>query len=320
MQLYKKAGAKYFCSMGVHHDNFDLWNSKYQPRWNAVASGPKKDIVGLFRKAAIKQGMKFAVSEHLGFSYNWMAAAHTSDKTGPYAGVPYDGADPQYADLYHALPKDYDYSKLTPLGMSLASPDSWKQLYYRRIKDLIDQYEPDLLYTDGGIMFEEYGLNLVAHLYNASAKRNKGKVESIYTSKGTAGLRGGDLCAWTSSGALRRESRPTPGRPTPVSAPCTTTRPYLEEGKYKSPKMVIDMLVDIVSRNGNLLLNFPLPNSGALDSDELKILDEITRWMAVNSEGIYSTRPWKIFGEGPVARAPPPVPGPAVQREQTART
>ena len=65
MQLYKKAGAKYFCSMGVHHDNFDLWNSKYQPRWNAVASGPKKDIVGLFRKAALKQGMKFAVSEHL---------------------------------------------------------------------------------------------------------------------------------------------------------------------------------------------------------------------------------------------------------------
>ena len=184
MQLYKKAGAKYFCSMGVHHDNFDLWNSKYQPRWNAVASGPKKDIVGLFRKAALKQGMKFAVSEHLGFSYNWMAAAHTSDKTGPLAGVPYDGADPQYADLYHALPKDYDYSKLTPLGMSLASPDSWKQLYYRRIKDLIDQYEPDMLYTDGGIMFEEYGLNLVAHLYNASAKRNKGKVESIYTSKG----------------------------------------------------------------------------------------------------------------------------------------
>jgi alpha-L-fucosidase len=74
---------------------------------------------------------------------------------------------------------------------------------------------------------------------------------------------------------------------------------YLEKGTYKSPKRVIDMLVDIVSRNGNLLLNFPLPNSGALDSAELKTLDEITRWMAVNSEGIHSTRPWKIFGEGP---------------------
>ena len=74
--------------------------------------------------------------------------------------------------------------------------------------------------------------------------------------------------------------------------------------QHQTPKTIIDMLIDIVSRNGNLLLNFPLPNSGELDAEELKILDEITRWMAVNSEGIYSTRPWKIFGDGPAASAP----------------
>ena len=298
MQLYKKAGAKYFCSMGVHHDNFDLWNSKYQPRWNAVASGPKKDIVGLFRKAALKQGMKFAVSEHLGFSYNWMAAAHTSDKAGPLAGVPYDGADPQWADLYHALPKDYDYSKLTPLGMSLVSPDSWKQLYYKRMKDLVDQYEPDMLYTDGGIMFEEYGLNLVAHLYNSSAKRNKGKVESIYTSKGRKDCVEG-TCVMDIERGVAEGISPNPWQTDTCLGTFHYDKTYLEEGKYKSPKRIIDMLVDIVSRNGNLLLNFPLPNSGALDSYEVKMLDEITKWMAVNSEGIYSTRPWKMFGEGP---------------------
>jgi alpha-L-fucosidase len=298
MQLYKNAGAKYFCSMGVHHDNFDLWNSKYQPRWNAVASGPKKDIVGLFRKAALKQGMKFAVSEHLGFSYNWMAAAHTSDKTGPLAGVPYDGADPQYADLYHALPKDYDYSKLTPLGMSLTAPDSWKQLYYKRIKDLIDQYEPDMLYTDGGIMFEEYGLNLVAHLYNASAKRNNGKAESIYTSKSRRDCVEG-TCVMDIERGLAEGISANPWQTDTCLGTFHYDKTYLTEGKYKSPKRVIDMLVDIVSRNGNLLLNFPLPNSGALDATEMKTLDEITRWMAVNSEGIHGTRPWKLFGEGP---------------------
>jgi alpha-L-fucosidase len=81
--------------------------------------------------------------------------------------------------------------------------------------------------------------------------------------------------------------------------------PLFATDPYKSPKRVIDMLVDIVSRNGNLMLNFPLPNSGMPDDQELKILDEITRWMAVNSEGIYGTRPWKIFGDGPVASAPP---------------
>ena len=104
--LYKKAGAKYFCSMGVHHDNFDLWNSKYQPRWNAVAAGPKKDILGLWHKAALKAGLRFAVSEHLSNSYDWFATSHTSDKTGPMAGVPYDGQDSQYSDLYHPSPNN----------------------------------------------------------------------------------------------------------------------------------------------------------------------------------------------------------------------
>jgi alpha-L-fucosidase len=212
--------------------------------------------------------------------------------------VPYDGADPQWADLYHALPKDYDYSKLTPLGMSLVSPDSWKQLYYKRMKDLVDQYEPDMLYTDGGIMFEEYGLNLVAHLYNASARRNNGKVETIYTSKGRKDCVEG-TCVMDIERGVAEGISPNPWQTDTCLGTFHYDKTYLEEGRYKSPKRIIDMLVDIVSRNGNLLLNFPLPNSGALDSYELKMLDEITRWMAVNSEGIYSTRPWKMFGEGP---------------------
>ena len=87
MDLYVKAGAKYFVSMGVHHDNFDMWNSKYQPRWNAVAAGPHKDIVGTWRDAARKRGLRFGVSEHLSNSFDWFAAAHRSDKKGPYAGV-----------------------------------------------------------------------------------------------------------------------------------------------------------------------------------------------------------------------------------------
>ena len=79
MQLYKKAGAKYFMSMGVHHDNFDLWDSKHQPKWNSVAMGPKKNIVGLWEKAARKQGLRFAVSEHLAYSYLWWTVSHGSD-------------------------------------------------------------------------------------------------------------------------------------------------------------------------------------------------------------------------------------------------
>ena len=86
--LYKKAGAKYFVSMGVHHDNFDMWNSQYQPRWNAAASGPKKDIVGIWKQAARKRGLRFGVSEHLSNSIDWYALADGSDYDRTHGGTP----------------------------------------------------------------------------------------------------------------------------------------------------------------------------------------------------------------------------------------
>jgi alpha-L-fucosidase len=294
MDLYTKAGAKYFFSMGVHHDNFDMWNSKYQPRWNAVATGPKRDIVGLWKTAARKRGLRFGVSEHLSNSYDWLAPSHLSDTTGPLAGVPYDGTLPPYADLYH----DYsgqpaDFAKKAE-AMGRVAPDRWKLQYFRRIKDLIDQHQPDMLYTDGGIPFDEYGYSLVANLYNVSAARHSGKVEAIYTSKTPPDCATG-TCALDRERGVLDDISPTPWQ----TDTCIGEWHYKRGVKYKSPKKVIDLLVDIVSKNGNLLLNFPLPNSGELDADELVTLSGITAWMAVNSEGIYATRPWKIYGEGP---------------------
>jgi len=295
--LYKKAGAKYFCSMAVHHDNFDLWNSKYQPRWNSVAMGPKRDIVGEFRKAAYKQGLRFAVSEHLAPSYHWFSTSHMSDRTGPLASVPYDGSDLAYADLYHQLPKDYPYGQRIN---DRQAPDAWKVHYFRRIKDLVDNYQPDLLYTDGDIFFEEYGLALVANLYNIDAKRHGGRCEAVYFSKLPSDCQVGTCVQdWERGVAAGIAENPW------QTDSSVGDWHYNIDDRYKTPKYVIDLLVDIVSRNGNLLLNFPLPNSGELDYEELVILDEITKWMAINGEGIYATRPWKTFGDGPVATAPP---------------
>ena len=300
--LYKKAGAKYFCSMAVHHDGFDLWDSNYQPRWNAVAMGPKRDIVGEFKKAADRQGLRFAVSEHLAPSYHWFSTSHMCDKTGPLAGVPYDGADPAYADLYHELPKYYPYSE--QLLNDRQAPAQWKLHYFNRIKDLVDKYQPDLLYTDGDIFFEEYGLALVGNLYNVDAKRHGGRCEAVYNSKLPSDCETGTcVLDWE-----RGVAGGIPENPWQTDT-CIGDWHYNREATYKSPKYVIDMLVDIVSRNGNLLLNFPLPNSGELDYEELVVLEEITKWIAINSEGIYATRPWKIFGDGPVATAPPPSAG-----------
>ena len=180
MGLYKKAGAKYFFTMGVHHDNFDLWDSKYT-RWNAVNMGPKKDVVGLWQEAARKHGLRFGVSEHLWISYKWFAVSHGADKTGPLAGVPTTASirNTPTSITMPAARRSSTSSTWNDDGI----PDSWRQHYLDRMTDLIDKYQPDLLYTDGHLPFEEYGLKMVSHLYNVSAQLHGGKVEAVYTSK-----------------------------------------------------------------------------------------------------------------------------------------
>jgi alpha-L-fucosidase len=291
MSLYKKAGAKYFVSRGVHCDNFDLWNSKYT-RWNAVNMGPKRDIVGAWAKAARSEGLHFGVTEHLWISYKWFSVAHGSDKTGPLAGVPYDGADPKYADLYH----DADCARLIDkLDWSDNDiPDSWKLHYLDRMTDLIDKYQPDLLYTDGHLPFEDIGLKMVSHLYNVSAQAHGGHAEAVYTSKESSDCAIG-TCLLDHERGVSDGIAKNPWQ----TDTCIGQWHYNRGEKYKPAKKVIDLLADIVSKNGNLLLNFPLPNSGELDFEEKVVLDGITEWMAINSEGIYSSRPWKIYGEGP---------------------
>jgi len=294
MSLYKKAGAKYFVSMGVHHDNFDLWDSKYT-RWNSVKMGPHKDVVGLWREAARKHGLRFGVSEHLWISYKWFAVSHGADKTGSLAGVPYDGIKPEFADLYH----DADCARFVDeLGWNDDGiPDSWKRQYLDRITDLIDKYQPDLLYTDGHLPFEEYGLRMVSHLYNVSAQLNAGMNKAVYTSKESTDCAIGTCVLDHERGVADGISE----KPWQTDT-CIGQWHYKRGQKYKTAKKVIDLLVDIVSKNGNLLLNFPLPNSGHLDSEEMEILEGITEWMEVNGDGIYGTRPWKIYGEGPSTR------------------
>ncbi len=294
MSLYKKAGAKYFFSMGVHHDNFDLWDSKYT-RWNSVKMGPKKDVVGIWQKAARNQGLRFGVSEHLWISYKWFAVSHGTDKTGAFAGVPYDGIDPNYADLYHDADCSRFVDKLDWNDDGI--PDSWKKHYLDRMTDLIDKYQPDMLYTDGHLPFEEYGMRMVSHLYNVSAQLHGGSTEAVYMSKEKTDCSIGSCLLDHERGVADAISE-VPWQ----TDTCIGQWHYKRGQQYKTAKKVIDLLVDIVSKNGNLLLNFPLPNSGELDPEEMRTLEGITAWMDVNSEGIYATRPWKIYGEGPATQ------------------
>jgi alpha-L-fucosidase len=181
-------------------------------------------------------------------------------------------------------------------------PESWKRHWFERIKDLVDQYQPDLLYCDGQLPFEDYGLNLLAHHYNQNAARHGGKTQAVYTSKRALdSVKGRAICVFDVERGVVDNISPLAWQTDTCIGDWHYNRDMI--GHYKTPKMVVDMLVDIVSKNGNLMLNIPLPASGMPDPDELAVLDGITKWMAVNSEGIYGTRPWKQFGEGVVEAA-----------------
>ena len=308
MDLYAKAGARYFVSMGVHHDNFDLWNSRYH-RWNAVKLGPHKDIVGLWKKAAAARGLKFGVSEHLWISYKWFGVAHGADEKGDLQDVPYDGHDPACFDLYHEAAAA-EWARGNFGWSDVGIPEAWKQHWFLRIRDLVDNYQPDLLYTDGALPFENYGCSVVANLYNLSARLHGGKNQAVYTCKHEEDCAVG-TCVLDFESGLANQIRSAPWQTDSCIGGWHYSKPLFEHHRYKTPKTVIDLLVDIVSQNGNLLLNIPLPNNGVPDSDELEILNAITAWMKVNSEGIHATRPWKIYGEGPAMKVNQSTPGAA---------
>ena len=284
MALYKKVGARYFVSMGTHHDNFFLWDSKIH-RWNSVKMGPKKDVVGLWQKAAKKEGLRFGVSEHLGASYTWFQTSRGTDKTGPMAGVPYDGNDEQYADLYHKKAAPGDDKWLTN---DLENQKEW----LANITELIDMYQPDLLYSDSELPFGEIGRTMLAHYYNQDIAKNGGSLNAVYNCKINP-----SEGRWVQD--LERGSMDSIN-PYPWQTDTSIGDWYYRTGqKYMTGTEVIQMLVDIVSKNGNLLLNVVQTPEGDLEADVMNILDEIAKWTPANGEGIYGSRPWKVYGEGP---------------------
>jgi alpha-L-fucosidase len=288
--LYKAAGAKYVVPVAVHHDNFDLWDSTYH-RWNSVNMGPKKDIVGMWRTAVLKAGLRFGVSSHVARSYSWFNVSKGSDKSGPHAGVPYDGADANYSDFYHE--PHGDISKRYPGNPSR----QWVLSWYNRTKELVDKYKPDLLYLDGGVPFGQTGLEMVAHYFNENMRWHDGRLEAVFNIKKGHGFYDQRICVLDLERRVTGAIRPQPWQ-TDTSVGSWF---YIDGAPYKSVDTIIDNFIDIVSKNGNMLLNVAPRADGTLDERTQKILREIGAWMEVNSEGIYSTRPWKVFGEGSTA-------------------
>ncbi len=309
--LYKAAGAKYFVALANHHDNFDTWDSKYQ-QWNTVNIGPQKDIIGTWAKLARANGLRFGVTVHASHTWDWLQVAQGADKTGPYAGVPYDGNitkdlgtgkwwegyDPQ--DLYaqrHPVTENAGWE------MEHSNPPPTKEYcekFYNRTIDLIHQHDPDLIYfDDSGLPLHpvsDVGLRIAAEYYNHNIKTH-GKLEGVLDTKNLDEQQ--RKCVVMDFERGRSDAIvPSPWQTDTCIGNWHYQRSLYTNHQYKLTEQVVRMLVDIVSKNGNLLLNIPVRGDGTIDPDEVAFLKGMAAWIAVNEEAIFATRPWKISGEG----------------------
>ncbi len=306
MALYKRAGARYFVAMANHHCNFDNFDSKHQP-WNSVNIGPRKDLVGLWAQAARNAGLRFGVTVHCARAWNWYEVAQGSDRSGPKAGVPYDGKLTK-ADGKGTWWEGYDpqdlYAQNHPRG---ARPDpTYVDKFVFRMWDLLAKYKPDLLYFDDGVLplrsvSEDIGLSIAAHHYNSSIQWHDGDNEAVMTTKHLNPDQRKAL-VWDIERGKADQLVPQPWQTDTCIGNWHYKRSIFENHRYKSAASVISMLIDIVSKNGNLLLSIPVRGDGTIDEDEVKLLKEMAQWMEVNEEAIFGTRPWKVFGEGTVAK------------------
>lgn len=325
VSLYKRAGAQYFCALANHHDNFDNFDSKHQ-RWNSVRIGPRKDLIGGWARAARNQGLKFGVTVHASHAWMWYEVAQGADKSGPLAGVPYDGKmtktdgkdkwwdglDPQ--NLYaqsHTPGKTTDTGRLWdwPTGIGASVPDvAYCERFYNRTADLINKYHPDLVYYDDDVLplypISDAGLHLAAHLYNSNMKLHDGRLEAVLTGKGLRD-RQRKAMVWDIERGQSSTIEPEPWQTDTCIGNWHYDRRVFEQHRYKTAATVIHTLADVVSKNGNLQLSIPVKGDGTLDSDELAIIEGITHWMEINRECIFGTRPWKVFGEGPASQSAP---------------
>ena len=329
VEFYKKLGAQYFFALGNHHDNMDLWDSKYQP-WNSVNMGPKRDILAEWEKASRKYGLPYGISFHADHAWTWYEPSQRYDRHGSKAGVPYDGKmtkedgkgkwwegyDPQ--DLYaqnHPMSQgswsDGMIHRQWGWEAGACTPtQDYVTNFYNRTLDAINRYNPDLIYFDVTVVpfypVSDAGLKIAAHFYNQNIKRNKGKLEGVMFGKILDDNQRQALVWDVERGAPDKIVDQTWQSCSCIGGWHYNTSIY-ENNWYKSSSSIVKLLVDIVSKNGNLLLSVPLKADGTFDEKAEVILNEFGDWMSVNKESIIDTRPWNIFGEGPIAQSEVPM-------------
>lgn len=323
MNLYVEMGARYFMAMGVHHDNFDCWDSEYQP-WNSVRVGPKTDIVGIWEKIARQHGLRFGIGFHNTPARTWgqfMTVRYTSDKKGAKQGVPYDalqtisdgkgkwweGMDP--VDLYGPV-----HDIKNPLQSPFANQFMW------RIDDAITKYHPDMIYFDehAGDSQVDLGVQmglgflapqLIANYYNKSLQLNHGKMDVVINLKGIGGRYNSfgnnpKLLPFVDRALVK--SNEFYIEPEIMAYPFQTEASvadwhYRTGMEYMNASKVIKFLMENISRNGTLLLNITQHGRGDLDPEVIRICKDVGAWLKINGEAVYGSRPFEVCGDSTVS-------------------
>ena len=286
-ELFKKSGAKYVVPVAEHHDGFAMYDSGLSD-WTAVKMGPHRDTTGELGKAVRAAGLHFGVSSHR-VEHNFFLGVGRS--------IPSDVNDPQYAAFYGPAHNWLSPPWGVPLNDDFTYVSSaWADDWLARGGELVEKYHPDIVYFDWWIGQASIRPNLsrfAAFYYNSSLKY--GDHVGVINYK--------DYAMQEHSGVLDLE-RGQLGDIRPLYWQTDTSVSnkswgYIKDDTFKSPEFVVHQLIDIVSKNGNLLLNIGPCSDGTIPQEVQQVLLDVGAWLNVNGDAIYGTRPWRIYGEGP---------------------
>jgi len=284
-RLFRKAGAKYVVLVAEHHDGFALWDCDYT-RWNATKMGPKRDIVRELAEAVRDQGLIFGVSYHRAEHWWFFEPGMRFDS---------DVKDPRYYDLYGpAKPASLD-PKAPPGPENIPPDEEFLRDWLLRAIELVEKYKPQVFWFDWWInhpAFEPYLRAFAAYYYNRATQWD---LEVVINYKYKAFPEG--TAVLDIERGLMEDITPFFWQ-TDTSV-CKKSWGYIRDHEYKPVDWVIHDLIDIVSKNGCLLLNIAPKPDGTIPEEQKKILSEVGKWLDVNGEAIYGTRPWRVYGEGP---------------------
>ncbi len=281
--VFRKSGAKFIVPVAEHHDGFPMYNSGLTD-WSAAKMGPKRDIVGELADAVRGEGLHFGASSHRAEHYFFMNGGREFNS---------DVKDPKYASFYgpaHAGVTDKNHAEWA------AHPDkAYLNDWLARTSEIVQKYKPEVVWFDWWINtkeFEPYLQKFAAFYYNDAAKRQS---TAAINYKFTAYPEGAAVLD-IERGQLDASRKLLWQTDTSISV---KSWGYIENDTFKTPESLIQQLIDIVSKNGALLLNIGPKPDGTIPEEAQQILLSMGRWLNTNGEAIYGTRPWKVYGEGP---------------------